>query len=124
MHTHDAKTDSSAAQPPDFSPVRKLADLPGPRKLPLFGNTHQIDSARFHVTLENWAREFGPLYKIYLGSRPLVVLSDNAVIAHLLRDRPDGVRRSSRMASMIEESVARGLFTAEGEEWRTERRLV
>lgn len=124
MHTHDAKTDNSAAQPPDYSPTRKLADLPGPRKLPLFGNTHQIDSARFHVTLENWAREFGPLYKIYLGSRPLVVLSDNAVIAHLLRDRPHGLRRSSRMSSMIEESVARGLFTAEGEEWRTQRRLV
>lgn len=74
---------------------RALADLPGPKPLPLIGNGHQIDSMQFHLSLENWAREFGAAYKIHLGGKQIMVLSDSVVIRELLRDRPDAVRRKS-----------------------------
>lgn len=103
---------------------RALADLPGPKPLPLIGNGHQIDSMQFHLSLENWAREFGSAYRIHLGGKQIMVLSDGAVIRELLRDRPDAVRRSSRSAKALIEVGTSGLFTAEGEEWRKQRKLI
>jgi cytochrome P450 len=101
-----------------------IADLPGPKGLPLLGNLRQIDPHRFHLTMENWAREFGPVYHFSLVKRQFVVISDRDTIATILHDRPDTFRRSSRTARMLEESGTRGLFTAEGEEWRRQRKLV
>jgi cytochrome P450 len=101
-----------------------IADLPGPKGLPLLGNLRQIDPRRFHLTIENWAREFGPVYRFSLVKRQFVVLSDRDTIATILHDRPDTFRRSSRTARMLEETGTRGLFTAEGDEWRRQRKLV
>jgi cytochrome P450 len=103
---------------------RRLADLPGPRGLPIVGNAWQIKSLQFHQGLEAWAREFGPMYKIKVGRKPIIIISDNALIAELLRDRPDAVRRSSRTAKIISELGISGVFTDEGEDWRKQRKLV
>ncbi len=105
-------------------PLRRIADLPGPKGLPLVGNAWQLDSLQFHRGLENWARQFGPMYKIKLGRKPILVISDNALIAGLLRDRPDAVRRSSRTSAILDELGTSGVFTHEGDEWRKERKLV
>ena len=104
--------------------ARTLADLPGPRGLPMIGNVLQIDSMRFHQTLEGWAREFGPMYRFRGGPRELVVVSDPAIIGTLLRDRPDAMRRTSRSARAFEELGTTGVFNAEGEDWRRQRKLV
>ncbi len=104
--------------------VRKMADLPAPKGLPLIGNVLQIDSMRFHQTLEGWAREFGPMYRFRGGPRELVVVSDPAIIATLLRDRPDAMRRTTRSARAFQELGTTGVFNAEGEEWRRQRKLV
>lgn len=101
-----------------------IADLPGPKGLPLIGNLRQIDPRRFHLTMEHWARDYGPVYRFALAKRQFVVLSDRDAIAAVLRDRPDTFRRSSRTARMLEEAGTRGLFTAEGDEWRRQRKLV
>lgn len=105
-------------------PQRQLADLPGPKGALLMGNVRDINRQPFHLVLENWGREFGPLYRFRLLRRPFMVTSDREIIAGLLRDRPDPIRRSIRTAEMLEEVGTRGLFTAEGEEWRRQRKLV
>lgn len=57
--------------------TRRIADLPGPKGVTLLGNMPQIDSMQFHRALENWASEFGPYYRIRLGRKQMLVLSDN-----------------------------------------------
>ena len=109
---------------PHPATIRTVADLPGPKGLPVIGNVLQIDSMRFHQTLEGWAREFGPMYRFRGGSRELVVVSDPTIIGTLLRDRPDAMRRTSRSARAFEELGTTGVFNAEGEEWRRQRKLV
>lgn len=109
---------------PERTFSRTLDDLPGPKGLPLVGNVFQIDSMRFHLTLEAWAREFGPMYRFRGGPRELVVVSDPAIIGVLLRDRPDAMRRTTRSARAFEELGTTGVFNAEGEEWRRQRKLV
>lgn len=103
---------------------RSIGALPGPRGLPLLGNVHQLDRVRFHATMERWAAQFGALYKFTVLGAPFVVSSRHEAVARLLRERPDALRRSARMSDVLEETGTHGLFTAEGEDWRRQRKLV
>ena len=103
---------------------KAMAEMPGPKGIVLLGNANQIDKLRFHTSLEKWAQIFGPLYRFNLAGRQFVVTSDSAVIATLLHDRPAKMRRSSRMAELVEEGGFAGVFTAEGTNWLKQRRLV
>ena len=86
------------APPPAAAPatLRRFHDLPGPRGVPFFGNLLQIDATRMHLQLEQWCEAFGPLYRLQLGRRQVVVVADHDLIAAVLRDRPDGFRRTTR----------------------------
>ena len=42
---------------------RQLQDLPGPPGWPLLGNLPQIEAARFHLQLGDWARQYGRVFK-------------------------------------------------------------
>lgn len=116
-----SRSDSIADTAP---PTRTLADLPGPKGIPLFGNIFQIESDRFHQSLEKWAHQYGPLYKIQIGRKPLLIVADATMIATLMRDRPDAIRRSSRTANAINDMGVTGVFSDEGDEWRKQRKLV
>jgi cytochrome P450 len=110
---------------PDMAPPpRRIADLPGPKGRPLFGNVRDIRARPFHQVMEGWAREHGPLYRFTIMRRQMLATADRDLIATLLRDRPDLIRRSTRSAEMLDEVGTRGLFTAEGEDWRRQRKLV
>ncbi len=105
--------------------MRALSQLPGPRGVPLFGNALQIDAAQFHLQLEQWAREFGPVYQLRLMKRRIVVVGDHEVVAAVLRDRPDGFRRTSRLSDIAAEmGMPPFVFTANGEAWKRQRRMV
>lgn len=104
--------------------LRAVSAMPGPRGLPVVGNLFQIDFESFHQYLERWAAEFGPLYRIRMGPRSIVVTSDADTIKRMHRERPDIFRRTKRLAEAIEEMGFNGLFSAEGDNWRRQRKLV
>jgi cytochrome P450 len=105
--------------------TRQLADLPGPRAWPVVGSLLQIDSARMHLQLEAWCREFGPFFRLRLGSRQVLVVGDHQATAAALRDRPEGFGRTSRMQEIgAEMGLLPGLFGVNGEMWKRQRRMV
>ena len=107
------------------SPLRILSDLPGPPAWPWVGNLLQLDRDRVHQTVEDWAARFGPLFRIQLGQTPFLVVGDHLAIAGMLRDRPDGFRRPPRLEIIWREmGLAPGVFGANGEDWRRQRRMV
>lgn len=114
----------SAAQAPISAPVRRLSELPGPAGVPLLGNLSQLDLPRMHAQFEAWSAVHGPSYRVRLGRRDVLVVSSPEVITSLLRDRPEGWRRMRAMADVIREMGSHGLFSAEGEDWHRQRRLV
>ena len=105
--------------------LRRLKDLPGPRGLPLLGNTLQVKPPRIHQDVEAWAAEFGPLFRMQLGRRQQLVIADHELLTAVMRDRPDGFRRSP-LTSLVgaEMGLPQGLFGSEGEDWRKQRRMV
>ncbi|MDM0014470.1 cytochrome P450 [Variovorax sp. J22P168] len=110
---------------PGTTVLRRIDQLPGPRGSPLIGNLLQIDGPRFHLQLEQWAREHGDYYQLRTGRRRLLVVGDHAGVAATLRDRPDGFKRTTRMEQVATEmGLKPGLFGANGDDWRRQRRMV
>ncbi len=104
--------------------LAEIPDLPGPSGLPLVGNLHQIRFDRLHLVLEGWADRFGPLFGIRFGPHRCVVLSDRDEMQRLLANRPGGFRRTKKLEAVADEMKLKGVFVAEGEEWRRHRRIV
>ncbi len=123
---------SPAPTPPTTEPapvpatLRRFADLPGPRGVPVFGNLLQIKTLQLHLQLEQWCRAFGPVFRLRLGRKGrVVVLGDHQLIAATLRDRPDGFRRTARLLdTWTEMGLPSGVFSANGDTWRRQRRMV
>jgi cytochrome P450/nitrite reductase/ring-hydroxylating ferredoxin subunit len=103
---------------------RTLEDLPGPRGWPIFGNALQIDVQRVHCILEDWAREYGRIFKLTVMGKPAIVISDAELAESLLRARPKLFRRSGAIEPVFAEMGTAGVFSAEGDAWRAQRRLA
>jgi len=117
-------TDTTTTAPPTQA-LRHFHDLPGPRGLPVVGNLLQIQPQRLHLQMEQWCRQYGPVYRLQLGPRRAVVFSDHTLVQATLRDRPDGFRRTSRLREIVEEmGLPPGVFNASGDVWKRQRRMV
>jgi cytochrome P450/nitrite reductase/ring-hydroxylating ferredoxin subunit len=113
-----------AVEPAAKASLRRPDQLPGPRPWPIVGNAMQLDARRLHQTLEAWAREYGSLYRVKLGARPFVIVTEPPLIAEILRKRPDTYRRIDRMQLIFDELGVGGVFSAEGTAWRAQRKLA
>ncbi|MGE5130022.1 MAG: cytochrome P450 [Sphingomonadaceae bacterium] len=78
-----------------------------------------------HLRLEQWCREFGPYFKFRVGRRRILAVGEHDAVAAVLRDRPEGFRRTTRFEQIwTEMGFAPGVFGANGETWRRQRRMV
>ncbi len=119
MSTQNAELDTSVS-----TSLRKIHELPGPLRLPLIGNLHQISPSTLHLTLEDWADQYGDIFRVYFGPRPHVVIAERETTQRILRDRPDGFRRTSILEKAATDLHLNGVFSREGELWRRHRAIV
>ena len=116
----EGQPDSSRSAPK----LRTVAQLPGPRGLPLFGHLLHFDESRIHLQLEDWSAIYGPLYRLRFLRTDVLVVSDTALVAQAFRARPGTWRRFGTIEVVAREAGAHGLFSAEGVEWARQRPLV
>lgn len=105
------------------APVRQISDLPGPPGLPLLGNALSLNAEKIHLVLEDWCRKYGPMFRFRIGRTEVLTISDTALIAQILRERPENFRRGKVMAEVIEEMGFANVFPAEGESWKRQRQI-
>lgn len=103
---------------------RPLSDLPGPRGWPLLGNVPQIDFTRFHQRMERWMADYGSPFRVRLGRERFMVTDNMDAIQGMLRERPGLFRRRSNLERIFDELGLNGVFSAEGENWQRQRRIV
>lgn len=114
----------AASAAPAAAP-RRWEELPSPPGWPLLGQLPGFDATRTHLTLERWAQELGTPYRFSLGpGYEAMVITDPEVVQQISRQRPDAYSRGGRLRPVMAEMGFDGVFSAEGEAWRTQRRLV
>ncbi|XP_074591600.1 cytochrome P450 71A1-like [Curcuma longa] len=103
--------------------IRKLP--PGPAKLPVIGNLHQIRGSLLHQSLWEISKQYGPLMHLKLGQVSAVVVSSAALARDVLKtfdlaccSRPHNVSTSE--ISYGGSDIA---FMPYGESWRQLRKL-
>lgn len=117
-------TATSATAIPATVPARDYQDLPGPKGWPVIGNIGQFDRQSFHRSIEEGVAQWGPIYRFSYGRWRAMVVSDPALMQLLMKDRPQNWQRGSRLSKLLSSLGPRGVFSAEGEDWRRQRKLV
>jgi len=102
----------------------RIADLPGPRGLPVLGNMLQLETSRLHLIAEDWSRKYGECFRFRIGPRQILALANPDTIATVLRERPDGFHRTERLSAIANDMGFNGLFSANGDSWRRQRPMV
>jgi len=98
--------------------------LPGPKPWPYVGNL--VDVAKYgglHKAFVEYGKQYGKVYKMYLGRFPMITVADPEMLRHILvRDfdkfpnRPDFTRSNPPLDV--------GLFSAQDDTWRRIRSIL
>lgn len=109
----------------DQPATRSMSDLETPPRLPLLGNLHKLmRSDRVVFKIEEWCKDYGPVFRLDLGPQRAVVLADPDDINAVLRERPDVFKRGGDLETVFRETGTPGVFSEEGDAWRRSRRLT
>ncbi|KAI6688768.1 hypothetical protein NL676_025596 [Syzygium grande] len=98
---------------------------PGPQRLPLIGNLHQLDLSSPHHRLRQLSQLHGPLMSLKLGLNPALVISSAKTAREAIRAHDLEVSSRPSLAGQWKLSYG-GLdmaFTPYGEHWRQIRRI-
>ncbi|CAL1707418.1 unnamed protein product [Somion occarium] len=104
---------------------REQALPPGPPTLPLLGNLHVFPQTRAHLKFTEWARTYGEIYSLKIGSGTAIVVSSSKMARECFELH--GATTSDRPAIHVGELVYKGLelpFSRYGPHWRNLRRAA
>ncbi|XP_041517243.1 cytochrome P450 2C25-like [Microtus oregoni] len=97
---------------------------PGPTPLPVFGNFFQIDVKNISQCLTNFSKVYGPVFTVYLGMQPTVVLHGYEAVKEALVDHGEEFagRGSFPMGERINKGL--GIVLSNGNRWKETRRFT
>lgn len=79
---------------------------PGPPTIPVLGNIHQIPKKGAHFQFTKWAKQYGGIYSLKLGTGNAVVLTDRRLVKELV-DKKSAIY-SERPRSYVAELISGG----------------
>lgn len=99
---------------------------PGPIPWPFIGNKHIIPKKGPHIQFQQWSYKYGPIYTLWLGRQPTVIISDPVVAVDLLEKRSNKYSSRPRMIAMSEIYSRKNSILVQpyGKEWSIRRKLM
>nr|CAH0101782.1 unnamed protein product [Daphnia galeata] len=105
--------------------VRLINAIPGPKSLPLLGNILHLDVYNenfLKMTTIDWVQKYGPMYRVWLCTRPFVILSSPELVQKILAS-PKLITKSVDYSN-FSNWLGNCMFTSTGTQWKNRRRLV
>ncbi|XP_056371398.1 cytochrome P450 2G1-like isoform X2 [Oenanthe melanoleuca] len=96
---------------------------PGPPALPLLGNLLQVSPFRTLQSLLKLSERYGPVFTVWLGPRPVLVLRGSSAVREALVGNPEVFAGRGRMPTVESTFRGYGVVFADGERWRQLRRF-
>ncbi|KAK5310121.1 hypothetical protein LTR93_012107 [Exophiala xenobiotica] len=99
---------------------------PGPPGIPLLGNLLDIPAKHPWFKFKTWAEQYGPIFRLDVFGRNIVVVSTEKIANDLLRERGNLYSSSEQlpMAAKLLSRDLRPLFLPYGELWRRGRKVM
>ncbi|XP_072827764.1 cytochrome P450 2C18-like isoform X1 [Vicugna pacos] len=96
---------------------------PGPTPLPILGNILQLDVKNISKSLSKLSKVYGPVFTVYFGMKPTVVLHGYQAVKEALIDRGEDFsgRGSFPLAERINKGY--GIVFSNGKTWKEIRRF-
>lgn len=87
------------------------------------GDISGLADGTLYLGLHEYARRFGPVYKLCFGPKSFIVVSDHSVAKHILRDNARQYDKGV-LAEILEDIMGKGLIPADPETWKVRRRAI
>jgi cytochrome P450 len=99
---------------------------PGPTPLPFIGNKLQLPKSKPWIQFQDWSKTYGPIFTIWIGRKPTIVISDPVIAVDLMEKRSTKYSSRPRMVAMGEIlwDGASILVQPYGKEWNVRRKLL
>ncbi|XP_031200516.1 cytochrome P450 2C13, male-specific-like isoform X1 [Mastomys coucha] len=94
---------------------------PGPTPLPIIGNFHLIDMKNIRQSFSNFSKTYGPVYTLYFGSQPTVVLYGYEALKEALIDHGEEFSGRGSFPMFEKASKGKGLGFSRGNVWKATR---
>ncbi|KAF4362232.1 hypothetical protein F8388_008116 [Cannabis sativa] len=98
---------------------------PGPWKLPLVGNIHQIFGSSPHISFRDLAKIYGPFMYLKIGQIPTLIVSSPEYVKEIMRthDVVFASRPQTLAAQIMAYNCTDIIFSSYGEHWRQLRKI-
>ncbi|KAM3931020.1 cytochrome P450 2K6-like [Leptodactylus fuscus] len=97
---------------------------PSPRCLPLIGNLHLVDLQRPHLTFLQFAKKYGPVFRVQMGMKTMVVLAGYETVKEALVNNAEvfGERGLLKIFTSMDKGM--GVTFSQGENSKIMRRFA
>ncbi|XP_028637500.1 cytochrome P450 2C13, male-specific-like isoform X2 [Grammomys surdaster] len=97
---------------------------PGPTPLPIIGNFLQIDLNDTSQSLAHFSQTYGPVFTLYFGSQPTVVLHGYKAVKEALIDHGEEFSERGRFPILDKVSQGRHIGFSHGNVWKLTRQFT
>ncbi|KAK3717009.1 hypothetical protein LTR37_006064 [Vermiconidia calcicola] len=99
---------------------------PGPTPIPFIGNKFDIPKTQPWIQFQQWARVYGPIFTLWIGRTPTLIISDPHIAVDLMEKRSN--KYSSRPRMVVMGEIYNGnssiLTQPYGKAWSARRKLL
>ena len=87
------------------------------------GNLQELAGGPLFLLLWDYYRKYGPVFKLAFGPKSFIVVSDPAMVKHILKDNSQNYDKGI-LAEILEPVMGKGLIPADPETWKVRRKAI
>nr|XP_060641097.1 cytochrome P450 2C15-like isoform X2 [Anolis sagrei ordinatus] len=103
---------------------RKGRMPPGPTPLPIVGNVLQLKGKQWDRVFSKISEKYGPVFTLYLGTKPVVVLHGFEAIKEALIDQGNDFSARAKIPFADQFFEGKGIIFSNGKTWKQMRRFT